>query len=106
MPCRDWSVEESHTEKLKKERNMLRASMCAVLTALEGDDATFAAVLKKIDWKEAGVTKRELLMWWEEHKESDKIRREREAKIKREREIRASALSKLTDEEKKILGVK
>lgn len=105
MPCRDWTVEDRYSE-ISKELSKVSASLCAVLTVLEGDDAAFSAILKKIDWKEAGITKREFLMWWEDHKEQDKIRRARVAKELREIKIRKDALAKLTPEERKILGVK
>jgi len=105
MPCRDWTVEDRYSE-ISKEKAMLRASLCALMTALETDDAAFGAILKKIDWKEAGVTKRELLMWWEDHKEQDRVRKVRETKEAAEKKLRAEALAKLTPEEKKVLGIK
>ena len=106
MPCRDEWAEEQDRRAAFQELALVRASLCAVLTFIEGDDTAFAAMLKDIDWKEAGVSKREFLAWWEEHKIEDALRRKREAEEKREKEIRKTALAKLTPEEKKILGVK
>lgn len=106
MPCRDEWTEREDLEKDYRELALVRASLCAVLSVLEEDDATFAAILKKIDWKEAGVSKREFLSWWTDHMEKDRKRKEQEAKLMREKEILKEALSKLTDEEKKILGIK
>ena len=106
MPCRDYLAEDQWRLEKDKEAAMVRASLCAVLTVLEDDDAAFAAVLKKIDWKEAGVTKREFLSWWEDHKIEDEQRRLREIKESREKKIRKDALAKLTAEEKKLLGIK
>lgn len=105
MPCRD-GMEDLRRSEEYAERALIRASLCAVLTVLESDDAAFASMLKKIDWKEAGVSKREFLTWWEDHKEEDRVRRERMAEQLREIKIRKEALAKLTPEEKKILGVK
>lgn len=106
MPCRDWTVEDEWRMRGSAEKAMLSASLCAILTLLEKDPAGFVLMLKKIDWKEAGVSKREFMRWWEDHKEKDAARQVREAKEKAEKKIRDEALSKLTDEEKKILGVK
>jgi hypothetical protein len=106
MPCRDYTIEDEWRDRLSSEMAMLRASLCAVLTVIDTDDTAFNAFLKKINWREAGVTKRELMLWWEKHQEEDRVRKEREAKRKEEERIRKEALSKLTEYEKKILGIK
>ena len=106
MPCRDWDVPHSGSTVVDKGAAVAKAGLCAVLTVLESDDAAFADMLKKINWKEAGITKREMLLWWESHKEQDARRRERMAEQLREIKIRKDALAKLTPEEKKVLGIK
>ncbi len=106
MPCRDEMVEDMWRREAAEKAAMVEASLCAVMMVLESDDKTFKSTLKKIDWKEAGVTKRQFLSWWEDHKEVDAKRRERMAAQLREIKIRKDALAKLTPEEKKILGVK
>lgn len=106
MPCRDEWAEEQDRKAAFRELAMVRASLCAVLTFIEGDKSAFDAMLKDIDWKEAGVSKREFLAWWEDHKVEDAMRRKQEAAERRAKEIRKAALAKLTPEEKKILGVK
>lgn len=105
MPCRD-GMEDLRRAEEHAERALIRASLCAVLTLLEKDPGGFALMLKQIDWKEAGVSKREFLGWWEDHKEEDAKRRERMAEQLREIKVRKDALAKLTDEEKKVLGIK
>lgn len=47
---------------------------------------------------------RDLASWWEEHKAADKEREDSEKKAKQLKKIKASALDKLTTEEKKALG--
>lgn len=47
----------------------------------------------------------ELQMWWRDHQIADAKREEKERKIREENEIKETALSKLTEEEKKVLGV-
>lgn len=108
MPCRDWTVEDEWRMRDAKEMVMLRSSLCAVLTKMESNmpKKTFEQWMDAIDWKESGVTKDELMTWWEDHKEEDARRRAREAKEAAEKKIRKQALAKLTPEERKILGVK
>lgn len=106
MPCRDEMVEDMWRREAAEKAAMVEASLCAVITLLEKDPAGFALMLKQIDWKEAGVKKRQFLSWWEDHKEEDAKRRERMAAQLREIKIRKDALAKLTPEEKKILGIK
>lgn len=108
MPCRDYIPGEQDRRSDIKELSLIRASLCALLTVMEKNMTpdTFDQYIKSIDWKEAGVTKREFLSWWEDHKIEDEKRRKREAEEKREKEIRKAALAKLSAEEKKILGIK
>lgn len=47
----------------------------------------------------------ELQMWWRDHQEEDKRRIEEEIRQKNEKEDRERLLSKLSDYEKKLLGV-
>ena len=48
---------------------------------------------------------RDLADWWEDHQAADAEREASEAKEKRNEELRAGALSKLSLEEQKALGV-
>jgi len=47
----------------------------------------------------------ELQMWWRDHKEADRLRVEKEMEEVKEGELREQAISKLTDYEKKLLGL-
>lgn len=106
MPCRDWTVEDEWRAKDAAEKALLRASLCAVLSALERQGDLYENVLSFIDWRESGVTEKEFRSWWKEHKREDAERRKRQREADRKERLRKSALSKLTDEEKKILGIK
>ena len=105
MPCRvdDWG-NESYSERLGKQVKMLEAMLCASFRSAYSMNK-FDELIKNIDWAEAGVTKSELLEWWNKHQREDEERREREHQ-EREREMaRHRALSKLTKEERKLLGL-
>ena len=58
--------------------------------------------LDHINYAEAGITRKELERWWKQHKKLDTQHREAE----RLKKIRESALSKLSEEERKVLGVR
>jgi len=48
---------------------------------------------------------RNLANWWEDHQEADEIRKDLEKKKKQDEKLKKSALSKLSNKEKKILGL-
>jgi hypothetical protein len=129
MPCytpdaNDYAARVARRAKLEKrfqkevtKKKQLEAMFCAVLTVLEGNTDRFQALLDSIDWVEAGVTKDQLVGWWEDHKREDAERRakeqevedrrraKKEAKENKER-LKKAALEKLTPEERKALGIK
>ena len=116
MPCRDYY--DDHPEDyfrdvtepaLKRQISFAESALCAALTALEHVDSLVETVAPKqgdfYDWlnfKEAGITKAQLVKWHKEHKKLDALHREQE----RLKKLKESALAKLTDEERKVLGVK
>ena len=116
MPCRDYY--DDHPEQyfkdvtepaLKKQISFAESALCAALAALEHVDSLVETVSPKqgdfYDWlnfKEAGITKTQLIKWHKTHKELDLKHREQE----RLKNLRETALKKLTDEERKVLGIK
>ena len=110
MPCRsdgyEISESESHqisSEELKK-IDFLEAALCATIREFEAHDLS----LDYIDYKEAGITKKQLVDWFRQHKKKDDERIKNEAKklakLKKSAEEKAKKL--LTAEERKILGLK
>lgn len=104
MPCRDYrddypDYRASEVETYKKMRDQLARIACKAMTELERVDPTN----KLFKNKEAGP-------WFTQHKIDDAAAKEaeraRRAKIKADKEAKAKALSKLTDADKKILGIK
>lgn len=107
MPCTDGGVPYEHELKQAREQQMLSAALCGLLTALEAEiDVGGSNPFDLIDYREAGIKRRQLEEWWNNHKEVDKARREREAREAQEAKDRKAALAKLTSREKKILGIK
>ena len=115
MPCRDYY--DDHPEQyfkdvtepaLKKRISFAESALCAALTTIEtiltkqgSGDFGYRDAYDAIDYKEAGITEKELREWHKNHKKLDKMHREDE-----QRKLKASALAKLTPEEKKALGLK
>lgn len=115
MPCRDYY--DDHPEQyfkevtepaLKKQISFAESALCAALKTIEGmlvkqgsGDFGYRDVYEAIDYKEAGITEPQLREWHTTHQKLDKKHREQEQK-----RLKASALAKLTPEEKKALGVK
>jgi homoserine trans-succinylase len=102
MPCQSydtaWAANSNDYEirKLKTEADKLARIACRALDALtEAGQADFL-LLKDDETRE----------WWVAHQEADRKAREKEeARIRRE-ELKAAALSKLTQEEREALGIK
>lgn len=92
MPCRDPFEEE---DRRRNENSFLTAALCATLTFLED---RFVNPFDYLDYKEAGITRRQLEGWWTEHKRQDELRRKRE---KEERERKRQERMKLYQELKK-----
>ena len=119
MPCRDYY--DDHPEKyfkdvtepaLKKQVAFAESALCQtladferVLTALHEAHPDIYELSPKpldhINYTEAGITRKELERWWKQHKKLDAQHREAE----RLKKIRESALSKRSEEERKVLGV-
>ena len=62
--------------------------------------------LDTVDWKECGVKRKTVEMWWRKHKEEDEARRLREEAENRKKDLRKIAIGKLTPEELEVLGIK
>lgn len=116
MPCRDYY--DDHPEQyfkdvtepaLKKQISFAESVLCQALTALQHVDTLVETVSPKkgdfydwINFKEAGITKAQLVKWHKEHKKLDTEHREQE----RLKQLKAAALAKLSEEERKVLGIK
>lgn len=120
IPCRDYY--DDHPEQyfkevtepaLKKQIAFAESALCQTLADFERVLTILVKAypdiwelsphpLDNINYAEAGITRKELEQWWKQHKKLDAKHREAE----RLKKIRETALNKLTEEERKVLGVK
>jgi hypothetical protein len=102
MPCSepDWGAQLSidiAVEPLRKKLARVEAMLCGVLTMIE--KCALTDMLAEVDYKEMGLSKKDVLNWFEQHKHEDRLRREREADSKtRERKRKMGQLSALANE--------
>jgi hypothetical protein len=73
--------------------------LCEAIRSLRSED------FDRVVYNARDPISRKLADWWEEHEEADRQRVEAETKKLREDAIRHKAISKLTDEERIILGL-
>jgi hypothetical protein len=118
MPCLTYDPPDdtpSPIPALKRQIADLEAALCMTLSAFEEvlatvrkdyDDCVNVDPLVWTDFKEAGVSEEKIRAWWREHKKRDTERRVREAEKRRKADLKASALAKLSEEEKAALGIK
>ena len=98
MPCRDYYSDDAHDwhrEAYKAQCDKLARIACAAMTELEQVGKAEFLVLRNEEVRD----------WWEEHKEADRKERARIAEIERRKRVKEEALSRLTEEEKEILGL-
>lgn len=105
MPCSDgyppdYEKQKTNT-KLLMQLNKVEAILCGIMTVLQSTpklglskSPILEEVLSNVDWKKAGVTKKQAVTWWFDHKNKDK-----------NRTIKETALNKLTFAERKALGL-
>lgn len=124
MPCTDGGpspMEEAAERRAvtaeQRAFKMVEAMLCALMSMLEEQTfsrkETFSEALDRIDFKEAGVSRKEFELWWAKHKEADAKRLQREAgaaqrdaQKKLDEQARKEALAKLTPRERRLLKVK
>lgn len=102
MPCQsyddDWRNEASNERKineLKRQADKLARIACKALTELEENGLEDLLLLKDD----------EVRTWWKKHKEDDAREQARLAEIERKERVKQEALAKLSDEERKLLGI-
>jgi len=131
MPCITHETEQERREAARRHEQALTgplheeidrlkaklaerdAMLCGVLSAL--NDITIYSdhqpnflledlMPRRYDGSQAGVSWYDVTAWWEDHQARDRQRREAEAATRAAR--RQQVLSKLTREERELLGIK
>ena len=106
MPCRDdWDDRPVKETRHGMTMAAFEATLCGIFTLFE-KEGEVDWWLERVDWKEVGVKRKTVEIWWKKHKEEDAARRAREAAQRRKEELKAHALSKLSLEERAALGLK
>jgi hypothetical protein len=98
MPCRDYESDNgySRAEEYKKQCDKLARIACAAMEELVRQGKEDFLVLKNPEVAE----------WWVAHVKADRAEKARVAEKERQERVKAEALSRLTDEEKELLGLK
>lgn len=104
MPCKSYEddyrsgspTDSWQYRELKANNDKLARIACKAMTELESNSIGDFLLLKDD----------EVRTWWLAHKEAD--RKAQEARVEKARlaKVRRDALKKLTDEERKVLGIK
>jgi len=102
MPCMsyesNWASDSNDRDikRLKSEADKLARIACKAMTELVKSGHADFLVLKDDEVRE----------WWDKHQEDDRKAQEAKAERARKAKLKKDALAKLSDEEKKILGIK
>ena len=98
MPCRDYESDNgwSRIEQYKEQCDKLARIACAAMEELVKQGKEDFLVLKNPEVAE----------WWVSHVKADRAEKARVAEKERQERVKAEALSRLTDEEKELLGLK
>lgn len=98
MPCRDYEDDNRwENSQLRQQNNKLARVACGALAAFAeaNPDACNAFLAKHHEAKK----------WWNDHKAADEAARLERERKEHEFKVKAGALAKLTDEERKALGL-
>lgn len=101
MPCNDGGGPGfGRTEYVYRDNPKVAAILCAIIRK-HGVE-----ILKALDYAEAGVSYSEAVAWWKAHEKRDSERKAREVEAAQREERIRRAKSKLSPEERKLLGLK
>ena len=103
MPCKSYEddyrsgspTDSWQYKELKANNDKLARIACKAMTELVKAGYADFLILKDD----------EVSKWWEKHQEADRKAQEEKAEKRRVAKVKKEALSKLSDEEKKVLGI-
>jgi hypothetical protein len=94
MPCSDGGYSYDQYDTIQRRADEATRSACEAITLLQRQHSELFAELSV-----------ETRAWWNRHQREDQARIEREQEEARRQKAKQDAWNKLTDEERKILGV-
>jgi len=94
MPCRDYDYDAMRASENKRRLDTMAAQLCRAMKLIEETG----------NIRNAGITPN-MRKWWEEHKQCDRDRRKEEKRKRAAKMRRKRALRKLTEADKRALGV-
>ena len=98
-----WNDDYDGTIRIN-DHAFLTGTLSGIVAALEADK-TLNSTIEKVKWKDVGIDPNSFYEWWEMQKAIETARRARDlAQLDNQRK-RVIILAKLTEEERKILGV-
>lgn len=103
MPCVSgptWEQQQAENDYSAT----LKGGLCAALGFLR-DRGLLEDFFNHVDWREVGLDDKSVKAWWAKHQEEDRFRRMQEKQRALAYEVAQRALSKLTAEERKVLGL-
>lgn len=102
LPTEPWIVKASQSQYGSPESaDELTAILCDILSSMS--DGEYKDIL--IDKLATSRVARNIMTWWEDHKKADKLKMVEAARLAKAKRLKQSALSKLTDAEKRSLGL-
>ena len=97
MPCMSYDDRPDYSAReWKNKTDKLARIACKAMEELVKSGKADFLLIKDDEVRE----------WWDAHQEADRKAREAREQKERDARVRREALAKLTDEEKKILGIK
>lgn len=97
MKIKKWMEDAAGNMYCNDDRAVMK--LCSTLRRL--DPETLQAIVYQAHERDA----RDLANWWEEHQAADAKREAAEAQAKQKKEAREKALSKLSSEDREVLGL-
>jgi len=93
----NWASDSNDRDvkRLKKEADKLARIACKAMTELVKSGHADFLVLKDDEIRE----------WWEQHQEADRKAQEAQLEKERRAQVKKEALAKLSDDEKRVLGI-
>jgi len=97
MPCMSYDDRPDYNARdWKNKTDKLARIACKAMTELVEQGKADFLILRDDEVRE----------WWEAHQEADRKAREARERKAHEARVRKEALAKLTDEERKVLGIR